>query len=39
MSALPLVVAAESIAKMQLAFEDAGIEFTDGKRPGVRMTG
>ena len=32
-----LVVAAESIAKMQLAFEDAGIKFTDGRRPGVRL--
>ena len=28
-----LLVAAESITKMQLALEDAGIEFTDGKRP------
>jgi transcriptional regulator with XRE-family HTH domain len=23
--------------KMQLAFEDAGVEFTNSKRPGVRL--
>ena len=34
-----LVVAAESITKMQLALEGAGIEFAGGKRPGVRMKG
>jgi transcriptional regulator with XRE-family HTH domain len=34
-----LVLAAESITKMQLALEDAGIEFTDGRRPGVRING
>jgi transcriptional regulator with XRE-family HTH domain len=34
-----LVVAAESITKMRLALEDAGIKFTDGRRPGVRMKG
>jgi DNA-binding XRE family transcriptional regulator len=33
------LVAAESITKMRLALEDAGIKFTDGKRPGVRMKG
>ena len=24
--------------KLLLAFEDAGVEFTNGKRPGVRLT-
>ena len=33
------VVAAESVIKMRLALEDARIEFTRGKRPGVRMRG
>jgi transcriptional regulator with XRE-family HTH domain len=33
------VVAAESITKMRRALEDAGIEFTDGRRPGMRMNG
>ena len=30
-------VAAPSIKKMQLALEDAGIKFTNGTRPGVRL--
>ena len=34
-----LVVAAKSITKMQLALEDAGIEFTDGKRLGSEDEG
>jgi transcriptional regulator with XRE-family HTH domain len=33
------VVAAEFITKMRIALEDAGIEFTDGRRPCVRMKG
>jgi transcriptional regulator with XRE-family HTH domain len=31
------VVAPESIAKMQRALEKAGVELTNGKRPGVRL--
>jgi transcriptional regulator with XRE-family HTH domain len=31
-------VAAESVAKIRKALEKAGVEFTNGKRPGVRMT-
>lgn len=30
-------VASESVGAMLIAFEAAGIEFTNGKRPGVRM--
>jgi transcriptional regulator with XRE-family HTH domain len=26
-----------ALGKMQLALEDAGIQFTNGKRPGVKM--
>ena len=33
------LVPAESITKMRLALEDAGIKFMDGKRPAVRMKG
>ena len=29
-------VAAESVAKMRKALEAAGVEFTNGKRPGVK---
>jgi len=32
-------VGAESTTKMRLALEDAGIKFTDGKRPAVRIKG
>lgn len=32
-------VSAASIGKMQTALEGAGIEFTNGKRPGVRIKG
>jgi transcriptional regulator with XRE-family HTH domain len=30
-------VADDSIKKMRLALESGGVEFTGGKRPGVRM--
>jgi transcriptional regulator with XRE-family HTH domain len=26
-----------ALAKLQLAFEDAGVQFTNGWRPGVKM--
>jgi transcriptional regulator with XRE-family HTH domain len=29
----------ETIARMRDAFEVAGVEFTNGKRPGVRLKG
>jgi transcriptional regulator with XRE-family HTH domain len=30
-------VSVESVAKMQAALEAAGVQFTNGKRPGVRL--
>jgi transcriptional regulator with XRE-family HTH domain len=30
-------VSAEAIAKLKAALERAGVELTNGKRPGVRM--
>jgi len=30
-------VSAEAIAKMKAALEKAGVQFINGKRPGVRL--
>jgi hypothetical protein len=29
---------AEALAKLEAALERAGVQFTNGKRPGVRLT-
>jgi transcriptional regulator with XRE-family HTH domain len=30
-------ISADSVGRMQKALEKAGVEFTNGKRPGVRL--
>lgn len=35
----PLKVRAETYEKLRSALEDAGIEFSNGDRPGVRLKG
>jgi hypothetical protein len=32
-------VSEDAVAAIRSAFESAGIEFTNGKRPGVRLIG
>jgi len=33
------VVSQDAISRMRVALEAAGVEFTNGKRPGVRLRG